>query len=437
MRRIKYAPGILIILLIAALACTKQEANEFVSVKGHQFFKDGKPYYYIGANYWYGAILGSKGEFGDRERLIKELDFMKAHGIDNLRILAGAEGPDGEPHRVTPTLQVEQGKYNIDQLEGLDFLLAEMKKRDMLAILYLNNSWEWSGGYAQYLNWNGYGPIPYPLWEGHTWWDFMQYTKQFHLCSECKEQFYLHVKYILGRINSYTGLRYTNDPTIMAWELGNEPRAFSDENIPAFIDFLHKTALLIHTIDTNHLVTTGTEGYHGCRKNWALFDTIHQNKNIDYLTMHIWPLNWGWLDRNDIEGTLDLSIKNCADYMLEHIEKAREFNKPIVFEEFGFPRDGFSFKPDSPTKARDKYFSAAFNIIYENSLGNGPLAGSNFWSFSGIGLPSYKNPDHLWKPGDDIIGDPPQEEQGLNSVFAGDSTMQIIKHYNSLMGRIK
>ena len=41
--------------------------------------------------------------------------------------------------------------YNDTIFAGLDYLLAEMGKRDMLAVLYLNNSWEWSGGYGQYL----------------------------------------------------------------------------------------------------------------------------------------------------------------------------------------------------------------------------------------------------------------------------------------------
>ena len=105
-------------------------------------------------------LLGSQGEYGDRERLLRELDHLKSIGIDNLRVLVGAEGPDNEPFRVTPALLLSPGEYNDDLLDGLDFLLAEMKKRGQYAILYLNNGWDWSGGFSQYLNWNGYGPIP-------------------------------------------------------------------------------------------------------------------------------------------------------------------------------------------------------------------------------------------------------------------------------------
>jgi len=108
---------LLIIITICGCSNSDSGKDKFITTKDGQFIKNGKPYYYIGANYWYGAILATTGEFGDRERLLKELDIMKEHGIDNLRILAGAEGPDGEPRRVTPALQLEPGKYNTELLD--------------------------------------------------------------------------------------------------------------------------------------------------------------------------------------------------------------------------------------------------------------------------------------------------------------------------------
>ena len=63
----------------------------FVTVKGRQFQLDGKPYYYAGANLWYGMYLGSPGKTGNRARLTSELDQLAAQGIDNLRVLAISE----------------------------------------------------------------------------------------------------------------------------------------------------------------------------------------------------------------------------------------------------------------------------------------------------------------------------------------------------------
>lgn len=72
----------LIMCLVGLCACqqTTTEA-EFVTVKDGKFFRGDKEYRYVGANFWYGAILGSEGRGGNRERLLKELDLMKETGI--------------------------------------------------------------------------------------------------------------------------------------------------------------------------------------------------------------------------------------------------------------------------------------------------------------------------------------------------------------------
>ena len=79
------------------VACRQQEkvARTFVTVEDGHFVRDGKPYYYVGTNFWYGAILASEGQGGDRDRLARELDEMKRMGIDNLRILVGSDGERG------------------------------------------------------------------------------------------------------------------------------------------------------------------------------------------------------------------------------------------------------------------------------------------------------------------------------------------------------
>ena len=145
------------VLFTASLSgCTpasEETSSPFIQVENGKFIRNGSPYYYIGANFWYGAILASEGTGGNRERLHRELDSLKAIGVDNLRILVGSDGKRGVPTKVEPTLQEAPGIYNDTILAGLDYLLAEMEKRDMVAVLYLNNSWEWSGGYSQYLAW--------------------------------------------------------------------------------------------------------------------------------------------------------------------------------------------------------------------------------------------------------------------------------------------
>ena len=412
--------------ILFLVSCVSKAQFSFVQVKGSQFVLNGKPYYYIGTNYWHGAILASSGSYGNRPCLLRELDFMKENGITNLRVQAGAEGPDNEPFRVTPSMQIAPGKYNDEMLDGLDFLLSEMGKRGQHAILFLNNSWDWSGGFAQYLNWNGYGPIPYPMVKPNTWPQFMAFAGQFLNCDNCKKQFFDHVKFLLNRTNRYTGIKYTEDPAIMTWEIGNEPRAFSTENIPALEKYILETATLIRAMDKNHLITTGTEGQWGCEGSMEVFERIHAHPEIDYLTMHIWPKNWSWIDVKNIPGTLETGIKNTNKYMDDHFAVARRLGKPIVLEEFGLPRDFHGYVPSEKTSCRNRYYVNAFEQVFEHCKHNDVLAGCNFWSFGGEGRPAHL----FWEKGDDYVGDPPNEEQGLNSVFSTDSTVPIVKKFN-------
>src|SRR5215204_3251909 len=129
-------------LFIFSIAALGQ--SPFVKVKNHQFFIGDKPYYFIGTNYWYGTLLGlEKDQARGVERLRKELDFLKANGVTNLRILAGAEGSGliNGVTRVGPPMQPVQGKFNTEVLDGLDIVLTEMGKRNLKAIIFFSNNW--------------------------------------------------------------------------------------------------------------------------------------------------------------------------------------------------------------------------------------------------------------------------------------------------------
>lgn len=401
--------------------------NNFIKIKDGGFVKQDKPYYYIGTNFWYGAILASNGQGGNKQRLKKELDFMKSQGIDNLRILVGADGENGVKTKVEPTLQTSPGVYNDTILEGLDYLMNELAKRKMYAVLYLNNSWEWSGGYSMYLQWSGAGKAVIPAIEG--WGKYMKFVGQFVNSDSAKTLFSNHVKFILSRTNRYTHKKYIDDSAIMSWQIGNEPRAFSEFNKEPFALWLSQVSSLIKSIDHNHLVSTGSEGSWGCENDIRLFEKIHADKNIDYLNMHIWPYNWKWVTADSLNEKLLNAKANTKLYIDEHLQVAKKLNKPIVLEEFGFPRDDFKFGKNVSTTARDSYYQFIFNLIEKDAAQKGVLGGCNFWAWGGFANPSKK---HIyWEKGDDYTGDPAQEEQGLNSVFATDkSTLKIIKTAN-------
>jgi mannan endo-1,4-beta-mannosidase len=416
----------LICSLLFPVSCATKAQFSFVQVKGSQFVLNGKPYFYIETNYWHGAILASSSMYGNLPWLLRELDFMKEHGITNLRIQAGDEGPDNVAYRVTPSLLTAPGKYSDEMFDGLDFLLSEKGKRGLHAILFLNNSWDLSGGFAQHVNWNSYGTIPYPNVKPNTWSQFMRYAGQFLNCDNCKKQFFDHICYMLNRTNRYTGKKYTDNPAVMTWEIGNEPHAFSTENIPALERYIRETATLIRGIDKNHLITTGSESEWGCENSPEVFERIHAQPGINYLTMHIWPKNWSWIDIRNIPGTMQTGIEKTNKYIDDHLIIARRLKKPLVLEEFRLPRDFQGYLPAETTSCRNSYYVNAFEQVIKHCKNKDVNAGCNFCSFGGEGRPA----NLFWEKGDDYVGDRPYEEQGLNSVFNTDSTIPDIKKYN-------
>ena len=246
-------------LFILAIMCLFMSANSFadnfVKVKDGKFYRNDKVYTFYGTNMWYASMLGSEGRGGDRKRLVEELDYLKSIGVDNIRIMAGADGKECIRHKVEPSLQLAPGVYNDTILAGLDFVLAEMGKRDMVAVIYLNNAWEWSGGYGYYLEQAGMGVAPDPA-DGYM--EYVHHVANFANNEKAHKLFYDHVKYMLTRTNRYTGKAYKDDPAIMSWQVCNEPRAFATSSLPGFKKWLSETTALIRSLDPNHLISVGS-----------------------------------------------------------------------------------------------------------------------------------------------------------------------------------
>lgn len=404
-------------------------AQSFVRVKNAQLTLNDKPYYFIGTNYWYGSLLGlEKDPKRGIERLRKELDFLKANGVTNLRIMAGAEGSGliSGIARVGPALQPTEGKFDEKVLEGLDLLLYEMGRRDLKAVIFFSNNWEWSGGFQQYLIWRK--QISPELYTRKLNWDEQRdIVSKFYGCSPCKKAYDKQVDIILNRTNKLSRKKYIDDSTIMAWELANEPRPMRPYAETAYKKWIADTAARMKAKDKNHLVVIGHEGRVGT-VGMPLFEEIHRDKNIDYLTIHIWAKNWNWFAKGKLAEDFPAAAQKMTDYIEEHVAVAKKLNKPVVVEEFGLPRDEESFAFDSKTSFRDEYFTKVFEALANNAANGGPLAGVNFWAFGGASRPIIGQP--FWKQGDDYSGDPPMEEQGLNTVFDSDkSTWLIINKY--------
>jgi mannan endo-1,4-beta-mannosidase len=420
---------LLIISLMHTLA-----AQQFVTVERGQFRLGRQPLYFLGTNFWYGMNLASAGKGGDRERLLWELDQLHALSVNNLRIMAASEGPDTAPWRMLPTLQTAPGQYNEDLLDGLDFLLAEMGKRHMHAVLCLNNLWPWSGGMAQYVAWATGEKIPYPPPAGGgKWLTYLRFSSRFFENEKAMEASFHHIRFLLSRRNKYTGLPYIEDPTIMAWQLANEPRGVPGQR--TYLQWVRRTAALIKSLDPNHLVSIGSEG-NAFLPLSRKFGREHRCPGIDYATMHLWVQNWGWYDPEKPDVHFEKALHKARRYIRRHVRKAGRLGMPVVLEEFGLARDGGSYDPAATTVRRDRYYREIFSLLHELAAEGSPAAGCNFWAWSGSGRP--RQPRAIWKPGDDFTGDPPFEYQGWYSVYGDDvSTLAVVWEFAEKMRQLQ
>ena len=408
-------------------------STKFVTRQGQSFLADGKRYRFAGSNMWYAAYLGADARFGNRDRLRRELDALAELGIDNLRLLGSSELSPLK-NSITPAFRTEGPSYNETLLGGLDFTLAEMGRRNMRAIIYLTNFWEWSGGMMTYLYWTNDGKYLNMNDPAHPWPEFPDFNAGFYTSGKAIALYHDYVRAVVSRTNKVTGTRYADDPSIMSWQLANEPRPGGSEavarpNLPAFYAWVSATARLIKSIDPNHLVSTGSEGLKGCIESEACVIAAHEPAEIDYLTAHIWPLNWSWVDSKDLPGTYAAGEAKVGDYLAQHVRQAVQLNKPLVIEEFGFPRDGGLFDPRTPTTYRDRFYRLIYDAVLASAASGGPLVGSNFWAWGGEGRAGAS--DHKFRPGDtSYLGDPPHEPQGWYSVFNSDgSTKALIRSH--------
>ncbi|WP_175402773.1 glycoside hydrolase 5 family protein [Mangrovivirga cuniculi] len=395
---------------------TFSQVTDFIRVDSGHFYKGNVKYKFLGANYWYGMYLGMESGPGDRDRLIRELDHLQSLGIKNLRILGSSEGSG--KYQISPPLLISKGKYNEEVFKGLDFLLNELRKRNMTAVVVLNNFWMWSGGMPQYVSWAEGSDIPLPdIENGDSWDPFINYSASFYKSNKAQRLYRKNLREIINRINSITGERYKNDPTILSWQLANEPRGYDYKK--DYRSWIKNTSEFLNRIDKNHMISLGAEGDTGSDQAGVDLYKDNQFEAIDYATIHLWIQNWSWYDPNNPE-TFSKALQKAEKYLDSQLKKAKKLNKPVVIEEFGVSRDNADFSITSSVHYRNRFYEYVFDYAYQNIIDGGLIQGSNFWSWGGEGNPS--KPGQMWDRNSDLTGDPPHERQGWYSVYNHDTT---------------
>ncbi|MFZ1072961.1 MAG: mannanase [Verrucomicrobiia bacterium] len=420
-------------------ARARKDGSEFAGVRNGRFELRGRPYFYVGTNLWYGCYLSDPALPGGRQRLVRELDRLQGIGVNNIRLLAGSET---SPLAGAISRGITRAPHDWDEdlLKGLDFCLAEMARRDMRGILFLSNYWQWSGSFAQYVRWVTGEDIPdpdKPVMARGNWSAFMKFSARLYVTPAANQLYLDYISQLIRRRNTVNGRVYRDDPAIMTWELANEPRPGTDaavSGVPEFCRWVDATARFIHAQDPNHLVCTGSEGIHGCLDKPDVFVKAHETPAIDYVTVHMWLKNWGWLKDPQPGPDYEKAAARAREHVEQHnVIATGTLRKPLVLEEFGLPRDHEKYGPETPTTARDDYFGRMFNQVADSCKAGRALQGANFWTWGGEGRAGAGEPDSAAA----LTGDPFCEPQGLNSIFDTDkSTLAVVGQANEKLAAL-
>lgn len=201
-------------------------------------------------------------------------------------------------------LQTSAGKYNEKAAKGLDYVIAAAARRGLKLVVALANNWKYNDkntdAKCAYTNWTR---------TAHGCDDFWTDQNAIKLYKKNSEV-------ITGRVNTLTGVAYKEDPTILAWNLINEPRCETPGCAPRMQAWIEDVSAHLKSVDPNHLITVGEDGFYQADNCWSdIANPVPRNgyKNqgapgsgwplatgqdfvpnhapaaIDFLSIHMWP----------------------------------------------------------------------------------------------------------------------------------------------------
>ena len=332
----------------------------FVYTEGDKFMLDGKPFYFSGANVYdfftYGSSSGDiETQFMDKDRIDEHMRRLYVNGVRVVRLW-------GFSHEDWHGFEPQKGVYSEGQFSLFDYVVKSAEANGIKLIVALENYWNDYGGIKDRLKWEGIDV------QGAGIHD----QGQFFTNRSAIEGYKDYVEYFITRVNHYDGVEYRNDPTILAWELMNEPRyqGFGDdlasETLRAWVD---EMGAFIKTIDPNHLLGTGLEA-HGLKYGFGGdegndFIKIHESPYVDFTSAHPY-IRESWSNFT-LEQTMQL-MAQWAD------ESHNIIKKPLYIGEFNVE-----------IQERYEWWEEMYSFIEENKIG-----ASGFWWFPDNNTPRDK-----------------------------------------------
>lgn len=397
----------LLFLMLSCGSTTDSEPDNsihFVKVRDGDFILADKPFHFAGTNAYY---LPNYQKL-DTAAVERAFDAFEAAGIRVVRMWGFYDGYDCGYSAQDPSenvIQTAPGEYSEEALQDLDQVIAKGKERGMMFIMPFINYWNQLGGLCQYNTWAG-------VQDPST-------NMEAFLNSETTQNWYKnYISTLLNRVNTVTGVAYKNEPAIFSWQIINEGRN-SGRDPEILRDWYQEIARFIKSIDKNHLVGTGEEGFDErvpseySESNYSNTYALRANEGtsyilntaipeIDYGNAHWYAPDYGF-GSNASQNLLDAQ----KAWIEDHQQIAEDLGKPFILGEYGFPGWG-----DERTLT---IYTELWKFAEETKLD-----GSLLWQLT---------PDYVkcWEFGGNICWPAGREDEALYNNFA-----QHIERMNSI-----
>ncbi len=350
------------------------EDNGFVRVTDGVLTFDGKPWAFVGVNTYWLVTMAARG---DTQKVEEIFETASRFGFQCIRTWGFYDGDlAGDP----AVIQYAPQLYNEQSLCAMDWVIAKAGKYGIRLIIPFVNSWDDYGGMNQYVRWyaeeKGVDPalskekatesVKGPGGRTYRLNSTAGYVHDdFYGIEVIKQWFRSYIEMIITRRNTINGLTYRDDPTILGWELANEPRS-SDRTGKLVNSWCAEIASFIKSLDTNHLVATGEEGFDVDPREFSasqvydnrdwLFDgtagiSFTQNlaiSDIDIGTFHLYVDLWG------------VPLSSAHSWIHDHVTLARQKGKPIYLGEFGVR--------ENKAKIFDQWLQTLLNLGADGAL---------------------------------------------------------------------
>lgn len=283
------------------------QRDGFVKVNNGKLSLNKKQYKIAGVNSY-------DLSYKNTEDIAETFQVLSEYGVNTVRLwVFGENRADG--------FQTEEGIFNDERLQRLDYVLQEAKKNDIKLILTLSNNWDDYGGKNAYEKWLSNT-------DGGSTINF--FTNEYLI-----DIYKKHILSIVGRKNQLTDEYYKDDKSILAWEIMNEPRVDNISNEELSI-WASKISAYIKSIDKSHLISSGTERVVD-DKDQLKNNTLCEVVTIDICSIHLYLEHNGEYIFTD-EGEM---------YDMLKLQTSKKNGKPTIIGEFGIPKDHRQFDKDS------------------------------------------------------------------------------------------